>query len=127
MNSDQLKLQLDKLAIMELPAQYLRALDRLDRNLLRAQFWDDSYMDYGIYTGDADGFADFCMTALSSHVRNHHLIGQHLTEVEGDGTLGDDLAPTRIIPWWVDHCGPEDTANYKNNKSCRSIFSSKRN
>jgi hypothetical protein len=81
--------QLDKLLIAELPALYMRALDRLDRGLLRAQFWDDAYLDYGIYTGDADGFADFCMAALKSHVRNHHMIGQNLIEVEGRTAYGE--------------------------------------
>ncbi|MEO9500266.1 MAG: nuclear transport factor 2 family protein [Parasphingorhabdus sp.] len=80
---------LDKLAIMELPARYMRGLDRLDRDLLRAQFWDDAWMDYGIYTGGADGFADFCMEALSSHVRNHHIIGQNLVEIDGDQAYGE--------------------------------------
>lgn len=83
------QIQMDKLAIMELPARYMRALDRLDRDLLRAQFWDDAYMDYGIYAGDADGFSDFCMTALADHDRNHHMIGQNNVEVEGDRAFGE--------------------------------------
>jgi SnoaL-like domain len=82
-------LQDEKLAIAELPTLYMRGLDRLDRALLRAQFWDDAYVDYGIYAGDADGFADFCMTALRDHVRNHHMIGQHLIEVDGDTAWGE--------------------------------------
>lgn len=89
MNEQLLQIQLDKLAIMELPALYMRSLDRLDRDLMRAQFWDDAYMDYGIYAGDADGFADFCMTALGDHVRNHHMIGQNIVEVEGDTAFGE--------------------------------------
>jgi SnoaL-like domain len=81
--------QLEKLAIAELPALYMRGLDRLDRDLLRAQFWDDAYLDYGIYAGGADGFADFCMKALRGHARNHHFIGQHLIEVEGETAWGE--------------------------------------
>ncbi len=80
---------LDKLAIMELPGLYMRGLDRLDRDLLRAQFWDDAYLDYGIYTGGADGFADFCMDALSSHLANHHIIGQNNVEILGDEAFGE--------------------------------------
>lgn len=79
----------EKLAIAELPALYMRGLDRLDRDLLRAQFWDDAWVDYGIYAGDVDGFADFCMAALRSHLRNHHMIGQHLIEVEADTAWGE--------------------------------------
>lgn len=89
MDEQLLRTQMDKLAIMELPALYMRGLDRLDRDLLRAQFWDDAYMDYGIYAGDADGFCDFCMTALADHDRNQHMIGQNLVEVEGDTAYGE--------------------------------------
>ncbi len=80
---------LDILVIRDLPALYMRGLDRLDRDLLRAQFWDDAYVDYGIYAGDADGFADFCMVALKDHIRNHHIIGQNLVEVVGDMAYGE--------------------------------------
>jgi len=80
---------LDKLAIMELPGLYMRGLDRLDRDLLRAQFWDDAHLDYGIYVGGADGFADFCMDALSGHLANHHMIGQNNLDVQGDEAFGE--------------------------------------
>lgn len=89
MGTPHLDNQLDKLAIAELPARYMRGLDRLDRSLLRAQFWDDAYLDYGVYTGDADGFADFCIDALKSHKHNHHFIGQNVIELEGDIAFGE--------------------------------------
>ncbi len=79
----------DRLAIAELPQLYMRGLDRLDRQLLRDQFWDDAHLDYGIYTGGADGFADFCMDALSGHAANHHILGQHLVEIDGDRATGE--------------------------------------
>lgn len=89
MSAQHVDIQLDKLAIAELPALYMRALDRLDRDLMRAQFWDDAYLDYGIYTGDADGFADFCMASLESQTRNHHFIGQNVVELDGDVAFGE--------------------------------------
>lgn len=79
----------DRLAIMELPARYMRALDRLDRDLMCEQFWEDAYMDYGIFTGGPDEFADFCMSALSSHAANHHMLGQHLIDINGDEAFGE--------------------------------------
>lgn len=88
-DQDQLIAALDKLAIMELPGLYMRGLDRLDRDLLRAQFWDDAYLDYGIYTGGPDGFADFCMEALSGHAANHHMIGQNNLDIRGDEAFGE--------------------------------------
>lgn len=84
-----LDIALAKLEIQELAALYMRGLDRLDRDLLRAQFWDDAFLDYGIYEGAADGFADFCMAALEGHDSNQHLIGQHNIDVEGDEAFGE--------------------------------------
>lgn len=77
------------LAIRDLAALYMRGLDRLDRDLLRAQFWDDAFLSYGIYEGGPDGFADFCIEALKEHDRNHHMLGQHLIEISGDEAFGE--------------------------------------
>jgi len=67
----------------------MRGLDRLDRALLREQFWDDAYLEYGIYEGNPKGFAQFCIDALSTHDRNHHMLGQHLIEITGDEAFGE--------------------------------------
>ncbi len=79
----------DRLAIMDLAAHYMRALDRLDQALLEAQFWPDARLDYGIFQGGAREFAGFCMDALAGHDRNHHMLGQHLIEIEGDEAHGE--------------------------------------
>lgn len=75
--------------IRNLAAFYMRALDRLDQALLRAQFWDDAHLAYGIYDGGPDGFADFCMDALKDHDRNHHMIGQHVIDLNGEVAFGE--------------------------------------
>ncbi len=77
------------LAIRDLAALYMRGLDRLDRDLLRSQFWDDAFLNYGIYEGGPDGFADFCIDALKTHHRNHHMLGQHLIDMSGDEAFGE--------------------------------------
>jgi hypothetical protein len=79
----------DRQAIIDLAANYMRALDRLDQALLEAQFWDDAHLAYGIYEGGPREFAAFCMTALSGHDRNHHMLGQHLVEIAGDEAFGE--------------------------------------
>ena len=79
----------DRLEIMDLAANYMRALDRLDQALLEAQFWDDAQLSYGIYEGGPREFAAFCMDALSGHDRNHHMLGQHLVEIDGDEAFGE--------------------------------------
>ncbi len=79
----------DREDIRQLAALYMRGLDRLDVDLLRAQFWDDARLEYGIYSGSPAGFAEFCMQALREHVRNHHMIGQHIIELSGDEAFGE--------------------------------------
>ena len=79
----------DRLAIMDLAARYMRALDRLDQTLLEAQFWDDARLCYGIFEGGPREFCAFCMEALAEHDRNHHMLGQHLVEIDGDEAYGE--------------------------------------
>ena len=79
----------DRLAIMDLAAKYMRALDRLDRALLEAQFWPDARLEYGIYAGGPREFAGFAMQALAGHDRNHHMLGQQLIEIDGDEAHGE--------------------------------------
>ncbi len=73
----------DRFAIQDLAALYMRGLDRLDGALLEAQFWPDARCEYGIFSGSPADFAAFCMAALESHERNHHMLGQHLVDVSG--------------------------------------------
>lgn len=75
--------------IRNLAALYMRGLDRLDAALLIEQFWDDAYLNYGIYEGDVPGFAAFCMEALGDNHRNHHMIGQHTIDFDGDEAFGE--------------------------------------
>lgn len=76
-------------AIRDLAALYMRALDRLDAQLLIDQFWEDAFLEYGIYEGGAVDFAAFCMDALKAHERNHHMLGQHIIDIEGDEAFGE--------------------------------------
>lgn len=73
----------DRFAIQDLAALYMRALDRLDGALLAAQFWPGARCEYGVFSGEAAEFAQFCMALLAEHARNHHLIGQHLIDFTG--------------------------------------------
>jgi len=73
----------DRFAIIDLAALYMRGLDRLDGALLAAQFWPEAGCEYGVFSGGPAAFADFCMTMLKEHKRNHHFIGQHLIDFTG--------------------------------------------
>ncbi|UYV15241.1 nuclear transport factor 2 family protein [Porphyrobacter sp. ULC335] len=80
----------DRFAIIDLAALYMRGLDRLDGDLLAAQFWPDAACEYGIFSGSPAEFATFCMAALADHDRNHHMLGQHLIDfTSADEALGE--------------------------------------
>ncbi|MFM7404950.1 MAG: nuclear transport factor 2 family protein [Erythrobacter sp.] len=80
----------DRFAIQDLAALYMRGLDRLDGDLLAAQFWPEARLEYGIYSGGPAEFATFCMAALKDHDRNQHMLGQHLIDFTGaDEAFGE--------------------------------------
>ena len=80
---------LAKQEITDLVGRYMRGLDRLDRDLLRATFHDDATTDYGFFKGDPDAFCDMAMAALREHLANHHMIGQVLIDIEGEVAFGE--------------------------------------
>ena len=61
-----------------------RALDRLDRDLLEAQFWPDAEVTYGtFYRGPIAGFLDVAMQFQGSMRDTQHLVGNMSIEVDG--------------------------------------------
>lgn len=89
MTTSRLDAAADKLEIIDLSSNYMRGLDRLDPIVERSVFWDDAYLDYGIYEGGPDGFVDYCQNALKAHAANHHFIGQVNIDLEGDQAFGE--------------------------------------
>ena len=88
MNS-KLAVCLAKQDIYELSCRYMRGLDRLDSQLLLAQFWDDGWCEYGFHNSEPAGFVEFAIAALQGHLANQHMIGNVLIEVEGDEAFGE--------------------------------------
>lgn len=69
---------------------YMRGLDRLDRNLLRSAFHDDAFVDAGLQAGAPDPYCDFCIGFLSELGATHHLLGQVRIEITGpDSAIGE--------------------------------------
>ena len=83
--SDAIEALIAKQEIYELSCRYMRGLDRLDAQLMRDQFWEDGWCEYGFYDSSPSEFIDFCMEALKEHVANQHMIGNVLVELDGDG------------------------------------------
>jgi ketosteroid isomerase-like protein len=75
----------DKQAIRECLANYCRAVDRLDRELLLSCYHEDAMDDHGVFVGDREAFADW---ALGLHARaqnaTQHIITNHTCELDGD-------------------------------------------
>jgi len=89
MSSDAVQALLDKQAITELIYRYMRGLDRLDSELLLAQFHADGWCEYGFANCAAADFVDFCMGALTGHEANQHFVGNILIDLDGDQAYGE--------------------------------------
>ena len=79
----QIRELLDKQEIAELSHKYMRALDRLDKELMLSVFHPDATTDYGFFQGSGPDFVDYAQNALKDHISNQHMIGQILIDVEG--------------------------------------------
>ena len=79
--SDAIEALIAKQEIYELSCRYMRGLDRHDAQLMRDQFWEDGWCEYGFYDSNPSEFIDFCMQALQDHVANQHMIGNVLVDV----------------------------------------------
>jgi hypothetical protein len=75
--------------LYELSCKYMRGVDRLDRALLRSVFFDDATCNYGFLVGDPDKLVDHAMSALASHLSNHHFIGNAYYELAGEEAFGE--------------------------------------
>ncbi len=69
---------------------YMRGLDRLDRDLLRSAFHDDAFVDAGLSAGPPDPYCDFCIEVLSGFGASHHLLGQVRIEMTGADTASGE-------------------------------------
>lgn len=80
---------LDHRAISQLSIDYMRALDRLDGELLRSVYHPDATDDRGFFAGSGPEFCDFALGVLASHKTNHHMLGQMNIAIEGDIAFGE--------------------------------------
>ena len=74
-------------AIRAVLAQYCRAVDRCDAELLARCFGEGAVVDYGGYCGLAQPFCPALIDAIKAWGQTHHQIGQTIIEF-----IDDDLA-----------------------------------
>ncbi|RJG03172.1 nuclear transport factor 2 family protein [Noviherbaspirillum sedimenti] len=87
--SPQIQRLLDKQEIYELVCTYCRAVDRLDRDLMRSCYHDDATEKRGFFDGTADAFCDFVVETLHGIASTQHFIGNALIDVDGDTAYGE--------------------------------------
>jgi hypothetical protein len=74
----------DRLAIADVLHRHSRGLDRSDATLIRHCYWPEAELDYGIYKGPAQDFADLVVEALTgSYELTRHCISNTVFTFEG--------------------------------------------
>lgn len=88
---------LDKQAIAERLADYARAADRIDVELLRSVFHPEARADYGeMFQGTGHEFAEFIGVMHPAMETHHHQLGQVTVRVQGDRAGSEAYVTVRL-------------------------------
>jgi hypothetical protein len=75
----------DRLAVTDVLHRHSRGLDRSEADLIRDCYWPDAELDYGVYKGPAQAFADLVVEALTANYElTRHAISNTIFSFEGD-------------------------------------------
>lgn len=77
-----------KQALHELNARYCRGIDRRDRELLASLWWPGSVIDFGVFKGSGEEFAQIIAAANPAVEVMYHFASNELFEVDGDRATG---------------------------------------
>lgn len=85
MNADaELGRLVEERAILEVLNRYCRGIDRLDEELIRSCYHEDSTDDHGVYKGRGIDFAAFVVRVLGkAFTSTMHTLGQSIVDWEG--------------------------------------------
>lgn len=86
---EKLQALIDKQEISELCARYMRALDRVDIEMLRSVYHDDATDHRGFFDGKASDFIHVAMEMINGCESTQHLLGQINIDLEGDMAFGE--------------------------------------
>ena len=76
-------------------ANYARAIDRMDFELLRTCYHADAIDEHGWYDGGVEGYIEFLRGQLPRSDATMHMLGNPLIDVEGDSAR----AETYCLVW----------------------------
>jgi hypothetical protein len=73
----------DWFAIQQVLARYCRGIDRLDRELLEAAYWEDGFDDHVLFAGKPADFISWVLDYLAKDKSSMHMLGQSYIELDG--------------------------------------------
>lgn len=79
-----LREMIDRHEIWQVMQRYGRGLDRIDRELVRSCYFDDTIEDHGHYVGDPDGFIDYADRVSLDYLSTQHALTNHWCDLQGD-------------------------------------------
>lgn len=77
-----------KQALHELNARYCCGVDRRDRALLASLWWPDSTIDFGLFKGAGEEFAELICAPNPAVEISYHFASNELFDVDGDRATG---------------------------------------
>jgi ketosteroid isomerase-like protein len=80
---------IEKDAIRDVIYRYCRAVDRCDRELMKACYWPDARDNHGFYCGNAHSFTDYVIPVLEQALSTTHAISNIILELDGDRACGE--------------------------------------
>ena len=80
---------IDRQEIWTLLLRYGRGLDRMDREMLRSNYWDDAIDDHHGFVGTPDEFADWALAGNLNTTVQHHGLSNHYCEIDGDNAYAE--------------------------------------
>ena len=95
---EQLQQLLDRQACEDVLLRYGRTLDWLDADGQAECFWPDAEVDYGFYSGDAEGWLPTVMEVEAGSAVRWHLSGSILVTVSGDTARAESYGLTMAAP-----------------------------
>ncbi len=89
---------LDERAITRVLHAYCRAVDRLDEDLLVSTYHPDSYDDHGVFKGNGQEFARFCIKALKERtLATSHRMSNIMIDLEGRDARSESYVIARHL------------------------------
>ncbi|QYB07142.1 nuclear transport factor 2 family protein [Rhodococcus sp. USK10] len=75
----------DRQDIHDCVMNYARGVDRQDRELLLSVYHPDAIDDHGMFVGNREEFADWCLGMhIETHVSGQHCILNHVCDLDGN-------------------------------------------